>query len=250
MSQLARPHGILAEARSIPRQAPGLSSVLRPSSPNIYPTFGSQFITLRRRPNYGLFFVGPNTNRGAGIAEREMEQGTEIGFSNAGLDVHNASENDRDEFIDVGNPANPRVRREWERKEGQTWPRDPVTGRNHDVAHVRAKADGGADTVDNIRPLHPDAHRAEHVENGDYSRWGKRSGIARAFGGVVGSVLGPFSILSDITGILSGRIRTDSMENFAYDMMGQPSPEDRRKAYELYQRSLNPKWKPGDPDEA
>jgi hypothetical protein len=47
---------------------------------------------------------------------------------------------------------------------------------------------------------------------------------------VLGEVLGPLSIIPDITGILSGRIRTDSVDNFMSDMFGFPSQEDQRKA--------------------
>jgi hypothetical protein len=54
-------------------------------------------------------------------------------------------------------------------------------------------------------------------------------------------------ILPNITGMLSGRIRTDSFDNFASDMMGFPSEEDHLRDWEDYQRALNPKWKPGDP---
>jgi len=59
--------------------------------------------------------------------------------------------------------------------------------------------------------------------------------------------LGLLGIIPDIMGILSGRIRTDTFDDFASDMMGAPSQEDRREAFEAEQRRLNPKWKPGDP---
>lgn len=60
--------------------------------------------------------------------------------------------------------------------------------------------------------------------------------------------LGPFGLLPNITGIFSGRVRTDSLDNFAADMMGWPSAEDQRKATEQFQKQMNPKWKPGDPE--
>jgi hypothetical protein len=147
----------------------------------------------------------------------------------------------------VGNPANRRLMKEWSEKWGQDWPRDPVSGRPYDVAHIRAKADGGQDHVDNIRPLHPDAHKAEHIENGDYSRWAKRSSIARAFGGRVARSIEPLSLLSGLLGLVSGRIRTDSFNDFMGDMTGIPSPDDQERALESQQRALNPNWKPGDP---
>jgi len=168
-------------------------------------------------------------------------------FQPAFLDRGLANADDGGEFIDVGNPEHPRVRREWERREGQDWPIDPATGRRYDVAHIKAVADGGKTTVDNVRPLHPAAHRAEHMANGDHARWGRRAGIARAFGGRVAKALGPLNAISGLTGMLSGRIRTDNFDNFANDMMGLPSLQDQKDAFENRQRMLNPQWKPGDP---
>jgi hypothetical protein len=149
------------------------------------------------------------------------------------------------DFIEIGNPANRRSRREWERKNGP-WPRDPATGRNYDVAHIRATADGGTNALDNIRPMHPAEHLAEHMANGDYARWARRAAIARAFGGTVARALPSLEIISGVTGILSGRIRTDSFDNFTSDLMGWPSKEDKRKAFEHQQKQLDPNWKPGD----
>jgi hypothetical protein len=150
-------------------------------------------------------------------------------------------------IVEVGNPFNPRLRREWEAREGRPWPRDPLTGRYYDVAHIKALADGGTNTLDNIRPLHPRDHAGEHRANGDHSRWGKRARIARAFGGRVERAPRGLSILSGMLGMVSGRIRMDSFDNFSHDMLGLPSLEDQRKATEAIQRSHNPRWKWGDP---
>lgn len=150
-------------------------------------------------------------------------------------------------LILVGNPHIPRLRREDEVREGRPWPRVPETGRNYDVAHIKALADGGENTVDNIRPMHPAEHRAEHMRNGDYGRWGKRAAIARAFGGRVARLLGPFAIIPTVTGILSGRIRTDSIDNFSSDMMGVPSEEDRARAAKAGLIASISKPKPGYP---
>jgi hypothetical protein len=59
--------------------------------------------------------------------------------------------------------------------------------------------------------------------------------------------LGPFSILSDIFGMISGRIRTDTPDNMWSDLVGVPSQEDQQKALEQQQKAINPNWKPGDP---
>jgi hypothetical protein len=85
------------------------------------------------------------------------------------------------------------------------------------------------------------------MENGDFRTWGSWSGGRKPGGGPEVEGLGWLGIIPDITGILSGRIRTDTFDNFASDLIGIPSEEDRRKALEEEQRRLNPKWKPGDP---
>lgn len=140
------------------------------------------------------------------------------------------------EHQSVGNPHNARLRREWERAYGRPWPRTP-DGRPYDVAHIRAIADGGTNTLDNIRPMDPAEHRASHKE--DSSRWGKRSSIAGAFGGRVeppahaprprGSVvrsLGILGFIPNITGVLSGRVRTDTAVHFWNDLLGLTSEDD------------------------
>jgi hypothetical protein len=150
--------------------------------------------------------------------------------NNAGPE-YGSSPSNADLLVLVGNPANRRLRSEYERSTGQAWPRDPRTGRNYDVAHIRAIADGGKNELSNIRPMHPDAHLAEHIANGDLSRWAKRAGIAAAFGGKVERSLGAIGYIPNITGIISGRIRTDNFDNFANDMIGMPSRQDRMEAF-------------------
>jgi len=135
-------------------------------------------------------------------------------ISGSGADGH---------IIEIVNPAHPRMRREWEKQERTSWPKTE-SGRNHDVAHIRAMGDGGTMSLDNIKPMDPAEHRAEHMANGDFGRWGRRSSLARTFGGRVARGIGPFGVLSDLTGLLSGRIRTDTFDNFASDMIGVANP--------------------------
>jgi hypothetical protein len=109
------------------------------------------------------------------------------------------------------------------------------SGRDYEVSHKRPIADGGQNTLENIEPIHPDDHRPMHVREGDAARWARRASTARAFGGRVEPPaparmrvrgLGALGILSDITGIMSGRIRTDTPTHFWYDMAGFPAPDD------------------------
>jgi hypothetical protein len=154
------------------------------------------------------------------------------------------------DLIEIGNPHNRRLRREWVRANSRPWPKT-ADGRNYHVAHGRAIADGGTNTLDNIEPMHPDEHIAQHLNNGDSARWARRGWIARAFGGVVepptpgfranglrANGLGLLGLLPDISGALVGRIRTDTPVHFWYDLAGVPAPGDKDLADEAICRSM------------
>ncbi|WP_337185320.1 HNH endonuclease signature motif containing protein [Phenylobacterium sp.] len=189
---------------------------------------------------------------GAGTAWSDIEEPARPSYLPANPATREAAE-----FQEIGNPHNPRLRREWEIANGRAWPRT-LDGQPYDVAHIRAIADGGTNTLDNIRPMEPSQHRASHKE--DSSRWGKRSSIARAFGGKVeppahapkpvrgptARGLGVLGLIPNITGILSGRVRTDNFDNFTSDMLGYPSQEDIRHRNEEVRRRYFPNSKPGD----
>ncbi len=137
---------------------------------------------------------------------------------------------------EIGNPHNPRLKREHIAKHG-AWPQTPE-GRDYDVSHIVAIADGGTNTLDNIEPMHPDEHKAKHRD--DAGRWSKRHSIARAFGGKVEPPahapkrrggptvrgLGLLGLLPNLTGILSGRIRSDTPVHFWNDLLGYSSEDD------------------------
>ena len=163
--------------------------------------------------------------------------------SSAGiLDKRGAGPVDASLFIEIGNPENRKMIKQHEREKGP-WPRTE-DGRPYDVSHKRAIADGGTNTLDNIEPMHPEKHRAKHLDDQDAARWGKRSAIARTFGGRVeppvnaprprgGSTirgLGLLGLIPTITGLLSGRIRRDTPMHTLYDILGVPSEDDLPRA--------------------
>lgn len=208
-------------------------------------------------PGFRAMPTGSNDWRVQRAPGRGFQQAGPIAGPNSidapSLDRELAGADDGGEFVDVGNPHNRRLKREHIEAYGY-WPKTE-DGRDYDVAHRRAIADGGTNTLDNIEPMHPDEHRAKHIGDGDPGRWGRRAGIARAFGGKVEPPRpspkirgfgGPISPL-DVLGTLSGRIRTDSFSNFVSDMVGIPSPEDM-DAQRRYIRSLRPPGCPPDMD--
>jgi len=72
--------------------------------------------------------------------------------------------------------TNAQLRAEWEEVNQKPWPKDPVTGRNQDVSHTVPKADGGANSLENIEPLPHAEHMQRHIDAGDFKRWGARGG--------------------------------------------------------------------------
>ncbi len=74
--------------------------------------------------------------------------------------------------------ASKTIRGRWEKSTELSWPRDE-NGRNFDVAHILALADGGSNELRNIMPMEHAEHMADHVANGDFSRWAKEAADRR-----------------------------------------------------------------------
>lgn len=137
-------------------------------------------------------------------------------FRIPGLDAASPPPIENNQQNNVRRQDSRKLRRAWQEANGKPWPKDPSTGRNQDVSHKTPLADGGDNSVGNIEPKLRSEHVEMHSANGDFVRWGARG--VRSFG--------IFGLISDITGILSGRIRTDSLDNFASDISGIPSDSD------------------------
>lgn len=75
----------------------------------------------------------------------------------------------------VPRKSNRQIRKEWEKANGKPWPKDAANGRNQDVSHKKARADGGTDALDNVEPKPHAEHIQQHQDNGDFKRWGARS---------------------------------------------------------------------------
>ena len=79
-----------------------------------------------------------------------------------------------------GKREDPRTtRKRWEQATGQEWPKD-ASGRNQDVSHKTAVADGGGNEAGNVQPKPHAQHMQEHMERGDFSRWSREAAARRA----------------------------------------------------------------------
>jgi hypothetical protein len=126
---------------------PGFSREPEASPRNVDPGFGREPETPPQNidPGFSWIQAGPNRWRSAtasshspnSAADVQGEQQNDGAFLDKGL----AGPEDGGQLIDVGNPANRRLKREYERAYG-AWPKTE-DGRNFHVAHKKAIADGG-----------------------------------------------------------------------------------------------------------
>ena len=228
-------------AEDRPNPDPGFRRDFEGSGRDIDPGFGRQLPPSARNVDPGFSTVPPGFypwQPDPAAPGKPAQQSDDSGLGASGgaiLDRGLAGPDDGGEFIDIGNPQNPRLRGEWERANSKPWPRTS-DGRRFHVSHKVAIADGGTNTLENIEPMHPEEHIAHHMRNGDFRRWGMRA-VPRAApgggfrgGGVVMRGLGVLSILPTITGVLSGRIKlgNDPVTN-AYHLFGYPAPDEAPK---------------------
>jgi RHS repeat-associated protein len=102
----------------------------------------------------GLVYKGINSiaNDNDTVANAEMQY--QVVLNNVAVRIN--------EMVRAGKSTE-QLRKEWEKLTGQKWPKDTNTGANQDAHHKDAKADGGADTAENIEPKphvdHVDHHK-------------------------------------------------------------------------------------------
>lgn len=104
----------------------------------------------------------------------ELTHAGDVGVPSAAGDLTAADIYDLSLVPTKRTTTNKALRREWELLHGKPWPKDPATGRNMDVSHEKALADGGADHVSNITHRTRADHIKHHSDAGDYARWARR----------------------------------------------------------------------------
>jgi hypothetical protein len=107
--------------------------------------------------------------------DRRTERETVYNIEVAGTHTYFVVAGDQSIWVhnQCGRVSPKKLRKEYEDATGSQWPKS-ADGKNHDVSHKTALADGGTNEVNNIEPLERSEHIRRHVENGDFKRWGGR----------------------------------------------------------------------------
>jgi hypothetical protein len=111
-------------------------------------------------------------------ADKRIEQAKQK--SEAGTQSQSSGGNASDGASKTPRVSSKSLRNKWEAETGQKWPKDPNTGRNHDVAHKKPLSEGGSNKVENIEPLPREEHMRQHSEAGDFKRWGAQGAQKKA----------------------------------------------------------------------
>jgi RHS repeat-associated protein len=71
-----------------------------------------------------------------------------------------------------------KLRAKWTKATGKPWPKEE-NGNNQEATHKTPLGDGGDNEPPNIEPKSHDDHVKEHMEKGDFKRWGGRARTCR-----------------------------------------------------------------------
>jgi RHS repeat-associated protein len=126
----------------------------------------------------GFFVAGPPGAYGGAIEGAMWGDAIEDAIDE--FDDRNQQNGNDCDSAAVKRKSSKTLRKQWEKENGQPWPKDPNDpSKNQDVSHIVPVGDGGdPNDLNNYGPQPHDDHMQDHINNGDFARWGSRSGKA------------------------------------------------------------------------